>query len=428
MMKSVLLRAGVFCVAAGAALNGSAHLIINEVMQSNIDCIMDNINEFPDSWVELYNPGTVTENLAEYSICDKDKPSNAYKFTSGYLKPGEYIIIHCDKVGHGFHTDFRLESGKGGGVYLYKNDEVVDKVENWAKQPAPNIALGRETDGSDVWGYQAVPTPGAANCGEICTDILDAPGFSTPGFVNGKPFDLALTLPKKAPAGAVIRYTLDGTEPTESSAVYASPIAIDKSTVVRAKVFCKGYLSPRSTTHSYIWHHTDQTIPVVSIVTDKDYFYDDYLGIYVKGAYKEKTPNYEYDWRRPINIEYFAADQSTSSINQLCETRVKGGASRSYKLKSLAVYANKRFGEKRFNYEFFPDQTPGIREFKSIELRNAGQDFDYMYMRDGIIQQSFGMNCDMDWQPWRPAVVYINGEYLGILNIRPRSNEDHIYS
>ena len=30
--------------------------MINELMQSNIDCVMDDINEFPDSWVELYNP------------------------------------------------------------------------------------------------------------------------------------------------------------------------------------------------------------------------------------------------------------------------------------------------------------------------------------------------------------------------------------
>jgi len=33
-------------------------LVINELMQSNIDCIMDDLNEFPDSWVELYNPLT----------------------------------------------------------------------------------------------------------------------------------------------------------------------------------------------------------------------------------------------------------------------------------------------------------------------------------------------------------------------------------
>ena len=43
-------------------------LVINELMQSNIDCIMDDINEFPDSWVELFNTGTEPVNIAEYKI------------------------------------------------------------------------------------------------------------------------------------------------------------------------------------------------------------------------------------------------------------------------------------------------------------------------------------------------------------------------
>lgn len=51
-----------------------AQLIINELMQSNIDCIMDDINEFPDSWVELYNSGTSAVNLNAYSISDEDDP------------------------------------------------------------------------------------------------------------------------------------------------------------------------------------------------------------------------------------------------------------------------------------------------------------------------------------------------------------------
>ena len=34
---------------AGFPYSASSQLIINELMQSNIDCIMDDINEFPDS-------------------------------------------------------------------------------------------------------------------------------------------------------------------------------------------------------------------------------------------------------------------------------------------------------------------------------------------------------------------------------------------
>ena len=48
-----------------AANNIRAQVVINELMQSNIDCIMDDINEFPDSWVELYNAGTTAVDLAD---------------------------------------------------------------------------------------------------------------------------------------------------------------------------------------------------------------------------------------------------------------------------------------------------------------------------------------------------------------------------
>ncbi|MDE7350061.1 MAG: chitobiase/beta-hexosaminidase C-terminal domain-containing protein [Muribaculaceae bacterium] len=103
----------------------------------------------------------------------------------------------------------------------------------------------------------------------------------------------------------MIRYTLDGKEPTEASHVYSSPIKISTTRTVRAKLFCDGYLSPRSTTNSYLRHPREVNLPVVSIVTNRDYFYDNKLGIYVKGNYNTQNPNYEYDWRRPINIEYF---------------------------------------------------------------------------------------------------------------------------
>ena len=32
---------------------GGQNLVINELMQSNVDEIMDDLNEFPDSWVEV---------------------------------------------------------------------------------------------------------------------------------------------------------------------------------------------------------------------------------------------------------------------------------------------------------------------------------------------------------------------------------------
>lgn len=410
-----------------AAAGTNAQLQINELMQSNIDCILDDMNEFPDSWVELYNTGAAAVNLGEYSICDKNKPAKAYKLPSKTIAPGGYAIIYCDKAGSGLHTDFRLDSGKGGAVYLFKNGAVADKVEDMKKQPAPDIAYGRSDETSDTWGYQATPTPGGANCKKLCKDILGTPIFSTPGRISSSTFNLYISLPEDAPEGTTIRYTTDGSEPTQSSRAFGYGISISATTTVRAKLFHPDYLSPRSTTHSYIFFPREMTIPIVSMVTDRKYFYDSKLGIYVTGN-DQNNPNYKHDWRRPVNFELFMASGEPSILNQLCETRVKGGASRDAGLKSLVVYANKRFGEKRLNYEFFPDEAPELTDWKSIELRNSGNDFDYTYFRDALIQRVMGKHCDLDWQPWLPTAFFINGEYKGMLNIRSRSNEDHIYT
>lgn len=427
-LKSTIATLGLL---AAVSTNAQAQLVINELMQSNIDCIMDDLNEFPDSWVELYNMGETDVNLGDYKLGTKDKVKKAWQLPNKIIGPKQYVIIYCDKAETGLHTDFRLESGKDGEIYLFKGDEIVDSQTGMKKQPAPNIAYGRKTDGGDKWGYQAVPTPGSANCGETVKDLLGEPVFSEKGRVltQSSALTLTLSLPEGAPEGAEIRYTLNGSEPTKTSTLYQNPITISTDKVVRATVFCDGYLSPRSTVHSYIFFTNRQlTLPVISIVTDDKYLNDSKLGIYVDGNYQPGKKNYEFDWRRPINFEYFENSDEESQLNQLCETRIMGGATRDNPLKSLAVYANKRFGEKRLEYEFFPDQRPGITDFKSIQLRNAGNDFYSLYMRDAVIQRTMAEHVDLDWQSWRPAIIYINGVYKGIQNIRDRSNEDNIYT
>ena len=47
-------------------------------------------------------------------------------------------------------------------------------------------------------------------------------------------------------------------------------------------------------------------------------------------------------------------------------------------------------------------------------------------MRDAVAQRAMSKNADIDWQAWRPAVIYLNGNYWGILNIRERANENNI--
>lgn len=404
----------------------TSKLVINELMQSNIDCIMDDLKEFPDSWVELYNNSDESINLNDYQIgIEADKTWQLPKKT---IDAKGFIVVYCDKEEWSLHTDFRLETGKGCVVYLFKGNEVVDSLPAaLPKMPAPNIAYGRKTDGGSEWGYQLTPTPGATNCGEVCDEkhILGEPVFSEPGHVltASKNISLALSLPKDAPEGTQIYYTTDGTEPTKDSKLYTKEISIKDSYAIRAKLFCDGWLSPRSTVQSYIMLDRDMTIPVISIVTNGDYFYDKKIGIFNNQS--KNNPNNE---RRPINFELFDEPDKESVLNQICETRIMGGQSREWARKSMAIYANKRFGTKRLEYEFFPDQRPGITNFKSIMLRNAGNDVDGLYMRDAIIQRSMAQHADLDWQAWRPAAIYINGEYHCMLNIRERSNDDNIFT
>ena len=418
----------IYLVRAPLQDNGEqkGQLRINELMQSNIDCIMDDLNDFPDSWVELYNSGTTPVNLGRYKLGLKEDASTAWQLPSQIVEAGQFVVVYCDKVGNKLHTDFRLDSGKGP-LYLFFDGEVDDFRTNKQipKQPAPNIALGSKTESDDEWGYQYQPTPGAPNCGVLCTDILGDPVFSEKGRVltSGTTLELKLSLPAGAPEGTVIRYSLDGKEPIIKSKKYTEPIMISENTTVRAKLFCSGYLSPRSITQSYLFLGHDMTLPVISLVTDNLYWEDSNIGIIANNGNNNRN-----DWRRPVNFEYFESPNSDSKLNQLCETRVQGGASRDAKLKSLAVYANKRFGTKRLEYEFFPDQRPGVTDFKSLVLRNAGNDFDYLYMRDAVIQRTMAQHCDLDWQAWRPIVIFKNGVYKGMLNIRERSNEDNIYT
>lgn len=418
------------CLAAFIILgikSASADLIINEVMQSNIDFIVDDFHDFPDSWVELYNPTDKMIYFDGYKLGTSKKANKAYELPAGYaINPHSYFLIYCDKVGINHHADFRVDSGKGE-IYLFKDDEIIDEVSLKA-QPAPNISYGREEDMSDVWGYQLIPSPGKANQSGITDIVLGDPVFSTPGRVGTEPVQLTLSLPKGQLEGTEIRYTLNGSEPTVESLLYEEPIQIEENTVVRAKLFCTGAVSPRSVTHSFIFHPREMTIPIISIVTNDEFFYGDELGILSEAITVGQQPNYTYDWRRPLNFEFFNEEGSEAILNQLCEIKVKGHDTRKNMIKSMALYANKRFGTKRFSYEFFPDQKPGITEFKSIEIRNGGQDCYRTYMRDALAQRMMGEYADLDWQAWRPSVVYINGEYHGILNIRERSDEDNIYS
>ena len=76
-------------------------LKINEVMQSNLNGVMDDLNEFPDSWVELFNEDTVPVNIQGYRISLSADFEQAYCITDSFIiEAGGYYLVFCDKEGN----------------------------------------------------------------------------------------------------------------------------------------------------------------------------------------------------------------------------------------------------------------------------------------------------------------------------------------
>src|SRR5438105_1074022 len=76
-----------------------------------------------------------------------------------------------------------------------------------------------------------------------------APRFSIPGGVYTNDLKLELSA---APGGTVIRFTLDGSEPTLSSPIYSKALTITNSTRIRARAFEADMPSGAALSQTYI--------------------------------------------------------------------------------------------------------------------------------------------------------------------------------
>lgn len=85
-----------------------------------------------------------------------------------------------------------------------------------------------------------------------------APIFSPAGNTYAAPVGVTITHPMP---GAEIRYTTDGSEPTQASALYTSPITIATNTTLIAKAFKDTYQPGPSATAVYVITPTNEPLP-----------------------------------------------------------------------------------------------------------------------------------------------------------------------
>ena len=209
--------------------------------------------------------------------------------------------------------------------------------------------------------------------------------------------------------------------------VFSEDISLASTTVIRAATFRTGYLPSSVITHTYLVGETT-ALPIVSLATDPDNFFDDEIGIYVEGTngipgYCRSIPlNWNQDWERPIHVEFFEADR-TPGFSLDAGVKIHGGCTRIYPQKSLAIFARGVYGPTRIEYSIFPDRD--LTSYNNLVLRTSAQDWWRTMFRDGMIQTVIADGMDLETMAYRPAIVLLNGEYWGIHNLREKQNEHY---
>jgi hypothetical protein len=399
-------------------------LFINEIQASNITTLFDPRGNYLE-WVEIYNPGNQAVDLTGYYL--SDDPANPAYSRIKYgpvVGGGSYAIVWLGHDGYKISEEIKLDMD-GGVICLSGPDGQLLDVVNYQEQYL-DISYGRSRVDFFNWEYYDAPTPGKANTSTGLSNALFAGKveFSLLAGLYDGPQTLELS---KGSSGGMIRYSDDGSWPTATSKIYDAPIQISKTTIIRARLFEENKLPGEVSTHTFLMG-VQGDLPVVSLTTDRENFFSDNYGLYVEGTngttgYCLEYPvNWNNDWERPVNFEYFSRE-GVQEINQLVGARIHGGCSRMFSVKSLALMARKRYGDNSLDYPFF--HSKGSGEFKSLVLRNSGNDAATTLFRDGFMHSLLHDRMDVDLVGYEPAIVFINGTYWGIQNIREKINEHY---
>ena len=348
------------------------------------------------------------------------------------------------------HANFSISAG---GEPLQLTDpfgRIVDFVD---AIPVPrDISYGRSIADPDVWLFFDQPTPGSANTTPGFEEILPQPVVSTPAGLYTSPVSVSASVDSD---GAVVRYTLDGSEPKESSPILSTPLnfssragtpngisliptneqqvgapffegweppagEVFKIHTLRLRAFKPAAMPSRPLTQSYLIDTAGSnrySLPIVSVTADAAHFFDHNTGIYVTGANNNYFQSGS-EWERPGSVEFFEPD-GTPGFNLGAGIRIHGGSTRNRPRKSLRIYAR---SPSTLEYPLFPDKS--VTRFDTFLLRNSGNDWGNSVFRDAFMQ-SLVAHSTLDNQHARPAIVFLNGEYWGIHTIRDRFDDGY---
>lgn len=401
-------------VSALVSPNLQAQVVINEYSCSNMTGPTDAFGQRED-WVELYNTTGAAIDLTGYYLSDDDGDPMKWQIPSGNIAANGYKMVFCSGrgvvSGTQYHPNFNLKQTENEWIVLTSpGGTTVDFIQ--ITQPTKeNHSWARTTNGAATWTLCTTPTPNAANAGGVAY-YYPTPVMSVPqGFYPGAQ---SVTITCSDPS-ATIRYTTNGSEPTAASTAYTVPININATTVLRAKAFGTGQSSFCASNTYFI--NVDHTMPVLSIAGQQVYDLvanGNGWGTNYKGFF-----------------EYFEEDNTFISEGE-GDYNKHGNDSWAYDQRGFDFIMRDQFGyNDDVEHQIFPE-TPRD-EFQRLILKPAANDNASFepggaHIRDAFVHTlSQKADLKMDERTWKPCIVYLNGQYWGVYEVREKV-DDHDFT
>lgn len=411
------------------------NLIINEIMAANVDVYLDPSFNY-GSWVELYNPTDKSVALGGLYISDdpKNLKKNKLLSTYGALPAKGFALLNFDHFEVWTQASYRQIDDKldceGGTIIISDGTNII------AQQDYPEVisrtSYARTTDGGAEWGTTGNPSPGTSNQanGGFASQQLDAPAVDKDGQLFTGNLQVCVNIPK----GATLKYTTNGTCPTQENGEVSKTglFTVSNTTCYRFRLFQNGYLPSTVVTRSYIKNDRNYPFPIISVVTKDENLNSKEYGVFKQGPNgrpgngRSENCNWNMDWDRPVAFEYITTDNKCL-ISQECDLSICGGWTRASNPKAFKLKASKTYDFNNFFAAQFFAEKPYIKN-KTLQIRNGGNDGSCR-IKDAAIQQVVSRSgIYVDHQAWQPVHVFINGSHYAVLNMREPNNKHHAYA
>ena len=432
------------------------NIVINEFMSDNESVLQDEDGDFSD-WIELYNSSNNTINLLNYRLSDDSSNLNKWVFPWKSIPPHSFLMVFASGKNRidttELHTNFKIAKSGENLLLCNSGGEIISSTAPVSLPP--DNSYGCVNDGNQFMCTFKDPTPNISNSGSYGIYSSHTSGFHNDSFY------LSLI---QSDDNLEIYYTLNGGLPTINSLTYSSPLHITsnisspytissipttpmegpyplstfiwkepesvyKANVVRFASFDNDTMRSCVYTKTFFVDpdiETRYTFPIISLVTDSLNLFDYDTGIYIPGNTFDENgfnwwPSGNYhnrgpEWERDIHISYFEND-GIIGFETDAGMRMRGYGSTVNPQKSFGVYFRNDYGLNKINFPVF--ENSNTNKYKRLIFRNSGNDFLFTHFKDALLQGLL-MSLDLELQQFQPAVMFFNGEYWGIHNIREK--------